>query len=90
MRAEMLFIELYTLPGGVPKISAHTASRATWMLEKAPKMCTLLSATTMRTRVAFSMACFVFPDCKGREGRAKAFSAGKGEGRAVREGPARA
>lgn len=69
IRAAMLFMELYTLPGGVPRMSAHRASRATWMLEKAPKMCTLLSATTMRTRVAFSMACFVFPDCSGR-GRA--------------------
>jgi hypothetical protein len=47
----------------VPKMSAQTASRATWMLEKAPKMCTLLSATTIRTRVAFSIACFVFPAC---------------------------
>mmetsp|Transcript_1523 Transcript_1523/g.6026 ORF Transcript_1523/g.6026 Transcript_1523/m.6026 type:complete len:229 (+) Transcript_1523:298-984(+) len=39
----------------------HTASRATWMLAYAPRMWTLASATTMRVRVAFSMANLVLP-----------------------------
>ena len=55
------FIALYTLPGGEPRIRLQIASLQTWIFEKAPRMWTFWSATTIRVLVAFSIANFVLP-----------------------------
>lgn len=52
---------LYTLPGGEPMMRWQMASRATRMFWKDPSRWTLVSASTMRVRVAFSMVNFVLP-----------------------------
>lgn len=52
---------LYTLPGGLPIMSAQMASLAILMFWKLPRMRMCSSAMTMRVRVEFSIANLVLP-----------------------------
>jgi hypothetical protein len=54
---------LYTLPAGDPRMSEHSASRASLMFWNEPRMWIRVSATTMRVFVAFSIVNLVLPFC---------------------------
>eukprot|EP00962_Isochrysis_galbana_P003222 scaffold909_cov121-Isochrysis_galbana.AAC.1 len=61
-----------TLEMGEPSTRLQTASRATLIRANEPRMCTLFSASTMRVRVAFSMAYLALPSLPAMRPMARA------------------